>query len=162
MLLDVHVGGQAVDIFIGGQVVDANACAAPVEVYLGPEAPIIDVYLGNEGIRGQAASVGFGFSLPGFLEAGEDPIPAVTRGSGALTLDGCSARAHPGYPAASTTVFRALRNGVEVATITFAAGATEGVWTLATDGYADGDYWELLPPTIPDANLRGYAFVFAA
>lgn len=54
--------------------------------------------------------------------------------------------------ATASTVFTVKRNGSQVATVTFAAGATVGVWSAGVT-WADGDFATVEAPTTADATL---------
>lgn len=54
--------------------------------------------------------------------------------------------------ATASTVFVVKRNGTQVASVTFAAGATVGVWSAAVT-WADGDFAVLEAPATADATL---------
>lgn len=54
--------------------------------------------------------------------------------------------------ATASTVFTVKRNGTTVATVTFAAGATVGVWSASVT-WADGDFATLEAPGTADATL---------
>ncbi len=54
--------------------------------------------------------------------------------------------------ATASTVFTVKRNGTTVATVTFAAGATLGVWSAGVT-WADGDFATLEAPATADATL---------
>ncbi|MNR96409.1 hypothetical protein D3C72_275640 [compost metagenome] len=54
--------------------------------------------------------------------------------------------------ATASTVFTVKRNGTQVATITFDAGATVGVWSAGVT-WADGDFATVEAPATADATL---------
>lgn len=54
--------------------------------------------------------------------------------------------------ATASTVYSVKRNGTTVATVTFAAGATVGVWSAGVT-WADGDFAILEAPATADATL---------
>lgn len=54
--------------------------------------------------------------------------------------------------ATASTVYVVRRNGTQVATVTFAAGATVGVWSAAVT-WDDGDFATLEAPATPDSTL---------
>ena len=54
--------------------------------------------------------------------------------------------------ATSATTYTVKKNGTTVATVTFAAGATVGVWSAGVT-WADGDFAVLEAPATADATL---------
>ena len=54
--------------------------------------------------------------------------------------------------ATASTIYVVKKNGAQVATVTFAAGATVGVWS-ANITWADGDFATIEAPATPDATL---------
>lgn len=54
--------------------------------------------------------------------------------------------------ATASTVYVVKKNGTQVATVTFAAGATVGVWSAGVT-WADGDFATLEAPATPDTTL---------
>ena len=54
--------------------------------------------------------------------------------------------------ATASTVFVVKRNATQVATVTFAAGATLGTWSTNVV-WADGDFATIEAPATPDATL---------
>ncbi len=54
--------------------------------------------------------------------------------------------------ATASAVFTYKINGGQVATVTFAAGATVGTWSVNV-AHVDGDFAALEPPATPDATL---------
>ena len=89
------------------------------------------------------------WTVAGKTVAGE-VYPGVTPYAFTSTVARSVARAR--VAATASTVFVVKRNGTQVATITFAAGATVGVWSSAVV-WADGDFATIEAPTTPDATL---------
>ena len=55
--------------------------------------------------------------------------------------------------ATASTTFTVKKNGAQVATVVFAAGATVGVWSAAVT-WADGDFATVEAPATADATLQ--------
>ena len=62
---------------------------------------------------------------------------------------------------AADAVFSVLRNGSPIATVTFAAGSTSGVFAGAGAAFAAGDLLTLRTPSPRDASLGGLLFTLA-
>lgn len=92
---------------------------------------------------------GFVWSISGKTAAGE-VYPGVAPYAFASTTARSIARAR--VAATASTVFTVKRNGTVVATVTFAAGATVGVWS-ANVTWADGDFATVEAPATADATL---------
>lgn len=121
----------------------------------------IDVVLGPGGIQGPPAQVAFAFSLPGLLDPGEPRIPLAVSGSGPLVAEKCHARcSSSGLPTGAVT-FNLYRNSLPAGQVSWGAGQQVGVVTLGISSYADGDYFELEPPAIPDLTFAGAAITFS-
>lgn len=95
------------------------------------------------------ARKGFGWSVTGKSTAGE-----VYPGFAPYALQSTTARsfARARVAATASTVYAVKRNGAQVATVTFAAGATVGVWSAGVT-WADGDFAVLEAPATADATL---------
>lgn len=92
---------------------------------------------------------GLVWSISGKTTAGE-AYPGLAPYAFASTVARSFARAR--VAATASTVFTVKRNGTTVATVTFAAGATVGVWSAAVT-WADGDFAVLESPATADATL---------
>src|SRR5690606_31878 len=92
---------------------------------------------------------GLVWSISGKAAAGE-VYPGLAPYAFSSTTDRSFARAR--VAATAATVFTVKRNGTQVATVTFAAGATVGVWSAAAT-WADGDFATIEAPATPDASL---------
>lgn len=92
---------------------------------------------------------GFAWTITGKSTAGEI-IPGLANGAFTSTVARSFARAR--VAATASTVFIVRRNGIQVATVTFSAGATVGVWSAAVT-WADGDFATLEAPPAPDVTL---------
>lgn len=92
---------------------------------------------------------GFGWSISGKSTAGE-----VYPGFAPYGMQSTTARsfARARVAATASTVYLVKRNGAQVATVTFAAGATVGVWSAGVT-WADGDFAVLEAPATADATL---------
>lgn len=95
------------------------------------------------------ARKGFGWSISGKSTAGE-----VYPGFAPYAFSSTTARsfARARVVATASTVYLVKRNGTTVAQVTFAAGATVGVWSAGVT-WADGDFAVLEAPATPDATL---------
>lgn len=92
---------------------------------------------------------GLVWSISGKTAAGE-VYPGLTPYAFGSTTARSFARAR--VAATASTVFTVKRNGTQVATVTFAAGATVGVWSAGVT-WADGDFATLEAPASADATL---------
>lgn len=129
------------------------------DVYLGPQT--IDVLLGPGGLQGAPAQVAFAFSLPGLIDASEPRIPLAVTGSGPLDATKCHARCSPYGLPTGQVVFKVYQNNLQVGTVTWLAGQQVGTVALSITAYADGDYFEIEPPAIPDLTFSGAAISFS-
>jgi|GEM_PF-2031804 len=92
---------------------------------------------------------GLVWSISGKTAAGE-VYPGLAPYAFSSTVARSFARAR--VAATASTVFTIKRNGAQVAMVTFAAGATVGVWSAAVT-WADGDFATIEAPATPDASL---------
>ena len=92
---------------------------------------------------------GFGWSISGKSTAGE-----VYPGFAPYAFTSTTARsfARARVAATASTIYTVKKNGTTVATVTFAAGATVGVWSAGVS-WADGDFATLEAPATPDITL---------
>lgn len=97
----------------------------------------------------EGGSRGLVWSITGKTTASE-VFPGVTPYAFTSTVARSLARAR--VAATASTVFVVKRNGTQVATVTFAAGATVGMWSAAV-AWADGDFATVEAPATPDATL---------
>lgn len=95
------------------------------------------------------ARTGVVWSISGKTTASE-VFPGAIPYSFASTTARSTARAS--VAATASTMFVVRRNGTQVATVTFAAGATVGVWSAGVT-WADGDFAVVEGPATPDATL---------
>lgn len=82
--------------------------------------------------------------------AASETFPGTIPYAFASTTARSTARAR--VAATALTVFVVRRNGTQVATVTFATGATVGVWSAGVT-WADGDFAVVEGPASPDATL---------
>lgn len=92
---------------------------------------------------------GLVWSISGKMAAAE-VYPGLAPYAFASTAARSFARAR--VAATASTIFTVKCNGVQVATVTFAAGATVGVWSAGVT-WADGDFATLEAPASADATL---------
>lgn len=78
----------------------------------------------------------------------EAEIPA-----GGIVFTGVGDEISAGVAATGSTVLRIFKNGVQVGTVTFAAGATTGTASFTDSSFVAGDLFGLYPPTVADATL---------
>lgn len=97
----------------------------------------------------KARAKGMVWSITGKSTAGE-VMPGLAPYAFASTTARSFARAR--VAATASTVYLIKRNGTQVATITFAAGATVGVWSAGVT-WADGDFATVEAPATADATL---------
>lgn len=97
----------------------------------------------------KARPKGVVWTVVGKTAAGE-VYPGVSPYAFTSTVARSVARAR--VAATASTVFVVKKNSAQVATITFAAGATVGVWS-ASVVWADGDFATVEAPATPDATL---------
>jgi len=92
---------------------------------------------------------GLVWSIAGKTMAGE-----VYPGLAPYAFSSATARsfARARVAATASTVFTVKRNGTTVATVTFAAGATVGIWSAAVT-WTDGDFATVEAPATADATL---------
>lgn len=86
--------------------------------------------------------------------AGKSTASEVVPGLSPYAFSSTTARsfARARIAATAATVYVVRRNGAQVATVTFAAGATVGVWSAGVT-WADGDFATLEAPATADATL---------
>lgn len=97
----------------------------------------------------RARPKGFVWTISGKSTASE-VVPGLAPYGFTSTTARSFARAR--VAATASTVYLVKRNGTQVATVTFAAGATVGVWSAGVT-WADGDFAVLEAPATADATL---------
>lgn len=75
-------------------------------------------------------------------------------------MDGPASVADAAIAGAGISVFRIRKNGVQVGTVTFAAGATTGTIAFSDSTFPAGSLFELWPPSTIDAALDQVSISF--